>query len=165
MAMEACLRRNMLEYKLKFFSQCPGGRGFRATGRDACHRLYQYRPDSGRKAGRSAKQHWLCVPIKELARIPKYDTIQKPCGRGSTLYPEDENACRAVRCIALSCCTKSFDAGRRRVDAHAQSAAQSHRRREFADIIAALYDGSPSVSTVTEVTYEDGRKAVNRGYA
>ena len=29
---------------------------------------------------------------------------------------------------------------------------------KFADIIAALYDGSPEVSTETEVTYEDGRK-------
>jgi len=29
---------------------------------------------------------------------------------------------------------------------------------KFEDIINALYDGSPSVSTVTEVTYEDGRK-------
>ncbi|MFK7754208.1 MAG: AMP-binding protein [Sedimentitalea sp.] len=29
---------------------------------------------------------------------------------------------------------------------------------KYADIIAALYDGSSSVSTVTEVTYEDGRK-------
>ena len=29
---------------------------------------------------------------------------------------------------------------------------------KYADIIAGLYDGSSSVSTVTEVTYEDGRK-------
>ena len=29
---------------------------------------------------------------------------------------------------------------------------------KFADIIAALYDGSAQVSTRTEVTYEDGRK-------
>lgn len=29
---------------------------------------------------------------------------------------------------------------------------------KYADIIAALYDGSESVSTTTEVTYEDGRK-------
>ncbi len=29
---------------------------------------------------------------------------------------------------------------------------------KFADLIAALYDGSPKVSTRTEVTYEDGRK-------
>jgi long-chain acyl-CoA synthetase len=29
---------------------------------------------------------------------------------------------------------------------------------KYADIIAALYDGSDKVSTVTEVTYEDGRK-------
>ncbi|MCH2165257.1 MAG: AMP-binding protein [Marinovum sp.] len=29
---------------------------------------------------------------------------------------------------------------------------------KFADIITALYDGSPQVSTETEVTYEDGRK-------
>ena len=29
---------------------------------------------------------------------------------------------------------------------------------KYADIIAALYDGSTSVSTETEVTYEDGRK-------
>nr|WP_116133609.1 AMP-binding protein [Tropicimonas sp. IMCC34043] len=29
---------------------------------------------------------------------------------------------------------------------------------KYADLIAALYDGSDSVSTVTEVTYEDGRK-------
>lgn len=29
---------------------------------------------------------------------------------------------------------------------------------KFDDIITALYDGSEKVSTVTEVTYEDGRK-------
>jgi len=29
---------------------------------------------------------------------------------------------------------------------------------KYADIIAALYDGSDRISTVTEVTYEDGRK-------
>ncbi|KKL88725.1 hypothetical protein LCGC14_1921800, partial [marine sediment metagenome] len=29
---------------------------------------------------------------------------------------------------------------------------------KYADIIAALYDGSKQVSTETEVTYEDGRK-------
>jgi len=29
---------------------------------------------------------------------------------------------------------------------------------KFSDIITALYDGSDSVSTETEVTYEDGRK-------
>ncbi|MEM6636914.1 MAG: AMP-binding protein [Pseudomonadota bacterium] len=29
---------------------------------------------------------------------------------------------------------------------------------KFADLVTALYDGSTSVSTVTEVTYEDGRK-------
>jgi len=29
---------------------------------------------------------------------------------------------------------------------------------KFADIINALYDGSGEISTVTEVTYEDGRK-------
>jgi long-chain acyl-CoA synthetase len=29
---------------------------------------------------------------------------------------------------------------------------------KYADIIAALYDGSERVSTATEVTYEDGRK-------
>ena len=29
---------------------------------------------------------------------------------------------------------------------------------KFSDLITALYDGSASVSTETEVTYEDGRK-------
>ena len=29
---------------------------------------------------------------------------------------------------------------------------------KFSDLINALYDGSDTVSTVTEVTYEDGRK-------
>jgi long-chain acyl-CoA synthetase len=29
---------------------------------------------------------------------------------------------------------------------------------KYADLIAALYDGSTSVHTETEVTYEDGRK-------
>ena len=29
---------------------------------------------------------------------------------------------------------------------------------KFDDLITALYDGSPKISTVTEVTYEDGRK-------
>jgi long-chain acyl-CoA synthetase len=31
---------------------------------------------------------------------------------------------------------------------------------KFADLIAGLYDGSTTVSTETEVTYEDGRKGV-----
>jgi long-chain acyl-CoA synthetase len=29
---------------------------------------------------------------------------------------------------------------------------------KFKDIVDALYDGSPQISTTTEVTYEDGRK-------
>jgi long-chain acyl-CoA synthetase len=29
---------------------------------------------------------------------------------------------------------------------------------KFADLVGALYDGSPSIYTETEVTYEDGRK-------
>ena len=33
---------------------------------------------------------------------------------------------------------------------------------KYADLIAALYDGSERVSTETEVTYEDGRKGVIR---
>ena len=33
---------------------------------------------------------------------------------------------------------------------------------KFADLVAALYDGSERVRTETEVTYEDGRKGVIR---
>ena len=77
-------------------------------------------------------------------------------GVSKVLVAEDEmlSGCQVHRFVVLH---KELDA-----DDGELTRTRKVRRKiieeKYADIIAALYDGSDKVSTETEVTYEDGRK-------
>ena len=94
---------------------------------------------------------------QELARHPQVmDTIQSHVEEVNASIAEDEmlSGCQVHRFVVLH---KELDA-----DDGELTRTRKVRRKiigeKFDDIIAALYDGSASVSTETEVTYEDGRK-------
>ena len=94
---------------------------------------------------------------QELARHPQVmDTIQSHVEEVNRSIAQDEmlSGCQVHRFVVLH---KELDA-----DDGELTRTRKVRRRiieeKYHDIITALYDGSKSVSTVTEVTYEDGRK-------
>jgi long-chain acyl-CoA synthetase len=94
---------------------------------------------------------------QELARHPQVmDTIQSHVEEVNRSVAEDEmlSGCQVHRFVVLH---KELDA-----DDGELTRTRKVRRKiieeKYADIIAALYDGSDKVSTETEVTYEDGRK-------
>ena len=94
---------------------------------------------------------------QELARHPQVmDTIQSHVEEVNRSVAEDEmlSGCQIHRFVVLH---KELDA-----DDGELTRTRKVRRKiigeKYDDIIAALYDGSKSVSTETEVTYEDGRK-------
>jgi long-chain acyl-CoA synthetase len=94
---------------------------------------------------------------QELARHPQVmDTIQSHVEEVNKSVAEDEmlSGCQIHRFVVLH---KELDA-----DDGELTRTRKVRRKiieaKYDDIIAALYDGSKSVSTETEVTYEDGRK-------
>ena len=94
---------------------------------------------------------------QELARHPQVmDQIQSHVEEVNASIAEDEmlSGCQVHRFVVLH---KELDA-----DDGELTRTRKVRRKvigeKFEDIINALYDGSSSVSSVTEVTYEDGRK-------
>tara|TARA_R110002110_G_scaffold7951_10_gene40055 strand:- start:1023 stop:2993 length:1971 start_codon:yes stop_codon:yes gene_type:complete len=94
---------------------------------------------------------------QELARHPQVmDQVQSHVEEVNASIAEDEmlSGCQVHRFVVLH---KELDA-----DDGELTRTRKVRRKiiaeKFDDIIAALYDGSKSVSTETEVTYEDGRK-------
>ena len=94
---------------------------------------------------------------QELARHPQVmDTIQSHVEDVNRSVAEDEmlSGCQIHRFVVLH---KELDE-----DDGELTRTRKVRRKiigeKYDDIIAALYDGSKSVSTETEVTYEDGRK-------
>jgi long-chain acyl-CoA synthetase len=94
---------------------------------------------------------------QELAGHPHVlETIQNHVEEVNRSVAEDPmlSGCQVHRFVVLH---KELDA-----DDGELTRTRKVRRRiveeKYADIVAALYDGSPKVSTVTEVTYEDGRK-------
>ncbi|KIN74792.1 AMP-binding protein [Sulfitobacter guttiformis] len=94
---------------------------------------------------------------QELARHPQVmQQIQEHVEAVNASVAEDEmlSGCQLHRFVVLH---KELDA-----DDGELTRTRKVRRRiieeKYADIIAALYDGSTQVSTETEVTYEDGRK-------
>ena len=94
---------------------------------------------------------------QELAGHPQVlAAVQSHVEEINASVAEDEmlSGCQVYRFVVLH---KELDA-----DDGELTRTRKVRRRiieeKFADIIAALYDGSEKVSTTTEVTYEDGRK-------
>ncbi|MEP4195150.1 MAG: AMP-binding protein [Aliishimia sp.] len=94
---------------------------------------------------------------QELARHPQVlSTIQSHMEEVNASVAQDEmlSRCQVHRFVVLH---KQLDAD----DGELTRTLKVRRRiieEKYADIIAALYDGSERISTVTEVTYEDGRK-------
>jgi len=94
---------------------------------------------------------------QELAGHPRVlDTIQTHVEEVNASIANDEmlSGCQIHRFLVLH---KELDA-----DDGELTRTRKVRRRiieeKFSDLIGALYDGSDRISTVTEVTYEDGRK-------
>lgn len=94
---------------------------------------------------------------QELAGHPQVlSAIQEHVEEANRSVAEDPmlSGCQVHRFVVLH---KELDAD----DGELTRTLKVRRRiieEKYADIIAALYDGSPRISTVTEVTYEDGRK-------
>jgi long-chain acyl-CoA synthetase len=94
---------------------------------------------------------------QELAQHPQVlDTMRRHVEAVNRSVAEDPmlSGCQVSRFLVLH---KQLDA-----DDDELTRTQKVRRRiietKYADLIAALYDGRDTVSTETEVTYEDGRK-------
>jgi long-chain acyl-CoA synthetase len=94
---------------------------------------------------------------QELAGHPKVlETIQR--------HVEEVNASVAQDRMLSGCQIHRFLVLHKELDADDGELTRTRKVRrniiaeKYADLIAALYDGSRTVSTRTEVTYEDGRK-------
>ncbi len=94
---------------------------------------------------------------QELAGHPQVlDTMQRHVEEVNASVAQDPmlSGCQVFRFVVLH---KQLDAD----DGELTRTLKVRRRiieEKFADILTALYDGSDTVSTETEVTYEDGRK-------
>ncbi|WP_227270024.1 AMP-binding protein [Roseobacter weihaiensis] len=143
-----------VENKLKFFPNILEAVVF-GNGRDACTSFINI--DLTAVGNWAERNNIGYASYQELARHPQVmDTIQAHVEEVNASVAEDDmlSGCQVHRFVVLH---KELDA-----DDGELTRTRKVRRRiieeKYADIIAALYDGSKSVSTTTEVTYEDGRK-------
>ena len=143
-----------VENKLKFFPNILEAVVF-GNGRKACTAFINI--DLTAVGNWAERNNIGYASYQELARHPQVmDTIQKHVEDVNKSVAEDEmlSGCQIHRFVVLH---KELDA-----DDGELTRTRKVRRKiiegKYDDIIAALYDGSTSVSTETEVTYEDGRK-------
>jgi long-chain acyl-CoA synthetase len=143
-----------VENKLKFFPNILEAVVF-GNGREECTAFINI--DLTAVGNWAERNNIGYASYQELARHPQVmDTIQSHVEEVNRSVAQDEmlSGCQVHRFVVLH---KELDA-----DDGELTRTRKVRRRiieeKYADIIAALYDGSTSVSTVTEVTYEDGRK-------
>ena len=143
-----------VENKLKFFPNILEAVVF-GNGRDECTAFINI--DLTAVGNWAERNNIGYASYQELARHPQVmDTIQSHVEEVNASIAEDEmlSGCQVHRFVVLH---KELDA-----DDGELTRTRKVRRKvigeKFDDIITALYDGAPSVSTVTEVTYEDGRK-------
>ncbi|MGC3937722.1 AMP-binding protein [Roseobacter sp. EG26] len=143
-----------VENKMKFFPNILEAVVF-GNGRDECTAFINI--DLTAVGNWAERNNIGYASYQELARHPQVmDTIQTHVEEVNASVAQDEmlSGCQVHRFVVLH---KELDA-----DDGELTRTRKVRRRiieeKYADIIAALYDGSSSVSTETEVTYEDGRK-------
>ncbi|NRB04353.1 MAG: AMP-binding protein [Rhodobacteraceae bacterium] len=143
-----------VENKLKFFPNILEAVVF-GNGRDECTAFINI--DLTAVGNWAERNNIAYASYQELAGHPQVmDTIQSHVEEVNQSVAEDEmlSGCQVHRFVVLH---KELDA-----DDGELTRTRKVRRRiieeKYADIIAALYDGSTQVSTETEVTYEDGRK-------
>ena len=143
-----------VENKLKFFPNILEAVVF-GNGRDECTAFINI--DLTAVGNWAERNNIGYASYQELARHPQVmDTIQHHVEEVNASVAEDEmlSGCQIHRFVVLH---KELDA-----DDGELTRTRKVRRRiiedKYHDIITALYDGSKTVSTETEVTYEDGRK-------
>ena len=143
-----------VENKLKFFPNILEAVVF-GNGRDECTAFVNI--DLTAVGNWAERNNIGYASYQELARHPQVmDTIQAHVEEVNASVAQDEmlSGCQVHRFVVLH---KELDA-----DDGELTRTRKVRRRiiedKYDDIITALYDGSATVSTETEVTYEDGRK-------
>jgi long-chain acyl-CoA synthetase len=143
-----------VENKLKFFPNILEAVLF-GNGRDRCVAFINI--DLTAVGNWAERNNIAYSSYQELAGHPRVlETIQK--------HVEEVNASVAKDTMLSGCQIHRFLVLHKELDADDGEMTRTRkvRRRivedKFADLIAALYDGSRTVSTETEVTYEDGRK-------
>ncbi|MCB1312498.1 MAG: AMP-binding protein [Sedimentitalea sp.] len=143
-----------VENKLKFYPNILEAVVF-GNGREECTAFINI--DLSAVGNWAERNNIAYASYQELAAHPHVmDTIQSHVEEVNRSVAEDAmlSGCQVHRFVVLH---KELDA-----DDGELTRTRKVRRRiieeKYADIIAALYDGSDKISTVTEVTYEDGRK-------
>jgi len=154
MASGAMFAPKFVENKLKFYPDILEAVLF-GSGKDRCVAFINI--DLTAIGNWAERNNIAYASYQELAGHPRVlDTIQEHVATVNRSVAEDPmlSGCQVHRFVVLH---KELDA-----DDGEMTRTRKVRRRKveekFADIIAALYDGSSEISTVTEVTYEDGRK-------
>ncbi|MGJ8545665.1 MAG: AMP-binding protein [Sulfitobacter sp.] len=143
-----------VENKLKFFPNILEAVVF-GNGREACTAFINI--DLTAVGNWAERNNIGYASYQELARHPQVmDTIQSHVEEVNASIAEDEmlSGCQVHRFVVLH---KELDADDGELT-RTRKVRRNIIEQKFADIITALYDGSKSVSTETEVTYEDGRK-------
>ncbi|MFV0512214.1 MAG: AMP-binding protein [Jhaorihella sp.] len=143
-----------VENKLKFYPDILEAVVF-GNGRDNCVAFINI--DLSAVGNWAERNNIAYASYQELAGHPRVlASIREHVSAVNGSIAEDAmlSGCQVHRFVVLH---KELDA-----DDGEMTRTRKVRRRiveeKFADIIAALYDGSDKISTVTEVTYEDGRK-------
>ncbi|MEM6758148.1 MAG: AMP-binding protein [Pseudomonadota bacterium] len=143
-----------VENKLKFYPNILEAVVF-GNGRDECTAFINI--DLTAVGNWAERNNIAYASYQELAGHPEVlSAIQGHVEEVNRSVAEDEmlSGCQVHRFVVLH---KELDA-----DDGELTRTRKVRRRiieeKFADIIAALYDGSQQIATTTEVTYEDGRK-------
>ncbi len=143
-----------VENKLKFFPNILEAVVF-GNGRDSCVAFINI--DMTAVGNWAERNNIAYGGYQELSQHPAVlDMIQSHVEEVNASVAADEmlSGCQIHRFLVLH---KELDA-----DDGEMTRTRKVRRRiveeKFSDLVTGLYDGSPSVSTVTEVTYEDGRK-------
>ena len=143
-----------VENKLKFYPEIFEAVVF-GNGRETCVAFVNI--DLTAVGNWAERNNIAYASYQELAGHPRVlETIQGHVEAVNASVAEDEmlSECQISRFLVLH---KQLDA-----DDDELTRTQKVRRRiieeKYGDLIAALYEGAEEVSTVTEVTYEDGRK-------
>lgn len=143
-----------VENKLKFYPNILEAVVF-GNGRDECTAFINI--DLTAVSNWAERNNIAYGSYQELAGHPQVlATIQSHVEAVNLSVAEDEmlSGCQVHRFVVLH---KELDAD----DGELTRTRKVRRKKieeKFHDIITALYDGSEQISTVTEVTYEDGRK-------
>ncbi len=145
-----------VENKLKFYPNILEAVVF-GNGRDRCVAFINI--DLTAVGNWAERNNIAYSSYQELAGHPRVlETIQK--------HVEEVNASVAQDPMLSGCQIHRFLVLHKELDADDGEMTRTRKVRrniieaKFADLIAALYDGSARISTETEVSYEDGRKGV-----